>query len=89
MLAPGGWASLLVPLVEELPVTDEDPTVTDPGERLRRFGQQDHVRRYGLDYLERLRGAGFEPELVQMDDILSDAQLERMRLREARRSWSR
>jgi SAM-dependent methyltransferase len=80
VLAPGGWASLLVPLVDELPVTDEDPTVTDPGERLRRFGQDDHVRRYGQDYVERVRGAGFEPELVRMDDVLSDDQLERMRL---------
>jgi len=79
VLRPGGWASLLVPDVDR-PATDEDPTVTDPNERLRRFGQRDHVRRYGEDYVERLREAGFKPEVVQMNDVLADDQLERMRL---------
>jgi ubiquinone/menaquinone biosynthesis C-methylase UbiE len=79
VLRPGGWASLLVPDVDR-PVTDEDPTVTDPHERLRRFGQRDHVRRYGYDYVDRLREAGFVPEVVKMDDVLPDDQLERMRL---------
>jgi hypothetical protein len=69
----------LVPDVDR-PATDEDPTVTDPNERLRRFGQRDHVRRYGEDYVERLREAGFKPEVVQMNDVLADDQLERMRL---------
>jgi hypothetical protein len=38
------------------------------------------VRRYGYDYVDRLREAGFEPEVVKMDDVLPDDQLERMRL---------
>jgi hypothetical protein len=33
--------------------------LTDPGERIRRFGQDDHVRMYGRDYPERLAAAGF------------------------------
>jgi hypothetical protein len=34
--------------------------MTSPEERLRRFGQDDHVRRYGGDLGHRLSGEGFE-----------------------------
>ena len=33
--------------------------MTDPAERLRLFGQADHVRIYGEDYADRLATAGF------------------------------
>ena len=46
-------------------VTDEDPTITDPKERLRRFGQDDHVRRYGWDYVTRLEEHGLSVEVVK------------------------
>ncbi len=57
VLRPGGWAILQVPMFGE--ETDEDPAVTDPAERLARFGQQDHLRAYGRDYPQRLSDAGF------------------------------
>jgi SAM-dependent methyltransferase len=79
VLAPGGWASLLVPDLEAQE-TDEDPTVASPEERLRRFGQRDHVRRYGWDYLGRLEEAGFRPEVIRMDTLLSERDIELMRL---------
>jgi SAM-dependent methyltransferase len=53
VLRPDGWALLLVPITVEK--TFEDPSVTDPEERLSVFGQEDHVRCYGPDYVERLR----------------------------------
>lgn len=60
-LKPGGWAILQVPFFPPLPeITEEDPSVTDPNEREKRYGQSDHVRKYGLDYPDRLRKAGFE-----------------------------
>jgi hypothetical protein len=62
------------------PATDEDPTVTSPGERLRRFGQHDHIRRYGWDYVDRLEEAGFQPEVIRMDAFLSEDEIGRMRL---------
>jgi hypothetical protein len=56
VVKPDGWALLLVPDVEPTqPTTDEGTEVSDPQERLNRFGQADHVRRYGWDYLDRLR----------------------------------
>jgi len=63
VLKPGGWAMLQVPLAMALEKTREDWSVTDPAERERVFGQNDHVRLYGRDYPERLRRAGFDVEL--------------------------
>ncbi len=34
--------------------TWEDPSVTSPQERERLFGQEDHLRAYGPDYVDRL-----------------------------------
>ena len=74
-----GWALLLVPDVVD-PRTVEDPSITDPAERLRRFGQHDHVRRYGLDYLDRLETAGFEATMIDLRPHLTAFQLARHRL---------
>ena len=66
VLKPGGWAILAVPIRGE--TTVEDPTVTDPVERQRLFGQHDHVRYYGKDFKDRLQAAGFR---VRVDDYAS------------------
>ena len=47
VLRPDGWAILLVPIWGEK--TKEDPSIVDPAEREREFGQFDHVRLYGHD----------------------------------------
>ena len=78
VLRPGGWAVLLVPITAEKTV--EDPTVTDPAERLRRFGQDDHVRRYGPDYVDRLREAGFTVTVTRVPDLATPEEAERMAL---------
>jgi SAM-dependent methyltransferase len=58
VLKPGGWAILDVPQLRQLH-TDEDLSLT-PEERLKRYGQRDHVRKYGSeDYKAALEGAGF------------------------------
>jgi SAM-dependent methyltransferase len=61
VLKPGGWAVLQVPITA--PTTFEDPSVTDPAERIRLFGQDDHVRRYGPDYRDRLVETGFRVDV--------------------------
>jgi SAM-dependent methyltransferase len=61
ILKPGGEALLLTPLAMDGRGTEEDPSIDDPGERHRRFGQWDHVRIYGRDdFLARMAAAGFE-----------------------------
>lgn len=66
VLRPGGWAVLQVPIDPAREKTFEDPAVTSPEERARLFGQSDHVRWYGRDYGDRLRGAGFH---IRVDDF--------------------
>lgn len=58
VLTPGGVALIQVPYADGQP-TDEDPAVTDAREREARWGQWDHVRRYGTDIVERMNRAGF------------------------------
>jgi len=67
VLKADGWAILLVPITSE--VTIEDPAITEPEDRERVFGQWDHVRRYGPDYADRLRDAGFSVEVLTVDDV--------------------
>jgi len=59
ILRPAGWAILQVPISSSLPSTYEDFSITDPKERERAFGQDDHVRIYARDYVDRLADAGF------------------------------
>ncbi len=80
VLRPGGWALLLVPDVGG-PSTDEEPGIADPEEQLRRFGQRDHVRRYGWDYVDRLTEAGFAVEVVRPEATLPVETIDRFRLR--------
>jgi SAM-dependent methyltransferase len=78
VLKRDGWAILLVPIMAE--VTYEDPSITEPAERLRAFGQEDHVRRYGPDYADRLREAGFHVTITRIVDLVSPEDTVRMGL---------
>jgi predicted SAM-dependent methyltransferase len=78
VLKVGGWAIILVPIFPGRLETFEDPSVTDPAERTRLFGQKDHVRWYGQDYLERLRESGFVVNVVNPEDFLAKNEIEHM-----------
>ena len=58
VLKPGGWAIIQVPIASELAQTIENNADSDEM-RLLKYGQRDHVRLYGLDYLTRLKNHGF------------------------------
>ena len=70
VLKNSGWAILLVPITSGQ--TIEDPSIIDPKERLKVFGQEDHVRRYGPNYVDRLREAGFKIEITKVRDLVND-----------------
>ena len=70
VLQPGGWAVFEVPIRVSERCTDEAPEITDPGERFRRFGQEDHVRWYGMDFFSRLSEAGFCVAVKRYDDLM-------------------
>lgn len=81
VMKPNGWAILQVPQDFSRATTYEDPTVIGREERLRAFGQEDHVRVYGRDYPERLRKAGFQVEQIPYPEQLGTASIERYGLR--------
>ncbi len=62
-----GWALILVPITARS--TFEDPSITDPKERERVFGLAGHLRRYGPDFADRLREAGFVVSVYTPDDV--------------------
>jgi SAM-dependent methyltransferase len=69
---PGGWGLLQVPITADR--TFEDRTVITPKERLAVFGQEDHVRRCGLDYVDRMKDAGFNVTHVTASELITPDQ---------------
>jgi len=81
VLKKGGWAILQVPFFHPLPeVTYEDKSITDPKEREIAFGQDDHVRKYGLDYADRLGESGMTVIEERFIDELSEEEKTRFAL---------
>ncbi len=58
-----GQAILLNPVDRKRDKTFEDPKIVKPEDRKRMFGQEDHVRVYGKDFIYRLIEAGFRVEI--------------------------
>lgn len=77
-LRPKGLAFLDVPVLRRN--TFEDPATTDPRERLRVFGQEDHVRMCGVDYGDRFAQAGFEVRSLWIPEQFDADVTSRMRL---------
>lgn len=72
LVAPGGEVLVQVPLDPARLSTYEDWSITSPEARAEAFGQNDHIRIYGRDFIARLEGGGLavttlypEPDLVQ------------------------
>lgn len=77
VLDDDGRALLQQPVDPDRPETFEDWSLRSPRERLHAFGQEDHVRVYGRDFLGRLRAAGLEVEVRRYDDELDDQERRR------------
>jgi ubiquinone/menaquinone biosynthesis C-methylase UbiE len=80
VLKPGGWAILQVPISLSLERTYDDPTVTAPGEREKKFGQSDHVRIYARDYKDRLESVGFTVEVYSIRQEFGDSTINKYAL---------
>jgi SAM-dependent methyltransferase len=84
VLRPGGWALVLVPIDFGRTETFEDPTILEPADRQRVFGQDDHVRVYGCDFSARLEEAGFTVRVEDFTNELSESETRRYGLRPRR-----
>jgi len=73
VLKPNGWAILQVPFFSPVPdITFEDNSITDKREREKMFGQDDHIRKFGKDYLQRIERAGLRAVAEPFANTLSD-----------------
>jgi SAM-dependent methyltransferase len=72
VLKPGAKAIISVPIKHGSPVTLEDPSITDPDEQARIYGDTGHIRYYGEDYPEKLRSIGFRPVFTPVTDFIPD-----------------
>ncbi|MBN2064564.1 MAG: class I SAM-dependent methyltransferase [Sedimentisphaerales bacterium] len=75
VLKPGGWAIIEVPYDKKRMVTFEEDWINTPQLRLEHYGQQDHVRIYGRDFVDKYKAAGFEFELIDFANILDESSI--------------
>lgn len=68
VLKPKGKALLQVPISKNSATTDESFTIEDSKKREELFGQFDHVRIYGQDYVNRLESAGFKVHRINISE---------------------
>lgn len=68
VLKKGGKAILQVPIALNLATTFENPSIISPKEREQKFGQFDHYRLYGRDYVERLSNSGFAVKKINISE---------------------
>lgn len=75
VLDSAGQAIVQVPLDANMPVSFEDESIVTLADRLRVFGQEDHVRVYGLDFFDRMKQAGFK---IQISNYAASQPLDRV-----------
>jgi SAM-dependent methyltransferase len=73
VLKPGGVALIMLPVIEGWSTTYENKAAVTPEDRMRHFGQSDHVRYYGADVRDRIRAAGFHLDefTAEGEDVLT------------------
>jgi predicted SAM-dependent methyltransferase len=70
ILNPSGWGIIMAPVIPNLDKTYEDFSRTTPQERLKHFGQEDHVRVYAKnDFIKKLHNAGFTVRQLGYNDF--------------------
>lgn len=69
ILRPGGSFICSFPMDPNVELLDEDPSVQSREERIRRFGQSDHKRVFGMKADRFLTEAGFEVERIDGKDF--------------------
>ena len=82
VLKNDGWAILLVPIVAK-EKTEEDFSIVTKEDRMKHYGDPDHVRNYGVDYKERLEECGWCVEVVCAKDFLDSEQIRVMGITQA------
>lgn len=80
VLKKDGMGIFQIPQDLSLDKTYEDFSITSPEERMKYFGQYDHVRIYGKDYFDRLRKVGFKVNEIDYSKTLNPELVDKYRL---------
>jgi hypothetical protein len=72
VLRPGGRAILQTPFSPVLQRTWEDHGIVTPEARLQAYGQADHVRLYGADFIDRIASFGLRPLVREHHEVLPE-----------------
>jgi SAM-dependent methyltransferase len=80
VITPDGHAILMAPIAYGRTTTLEDPDISSAFDRLAAYGQEDHARLYGTDYVERLESVGFNVTVERPAMKLSPVLVSRARL---------
>jgi SAM-dependent methyltransferase len=79
VLKSSGWAVLLVP-IRDMEKTYEDFSITTKEGRTKAFGQWDHVRYYGRDFIDRLKFVGFNVNVINANEVVKDKDIKKMNI---------
>jgi O-antigen/teichoic acid export membrane protein len=78
VLRPGGHAILQTPYASRLATKFEDASITTDAERLQAYGQEDHCRLYGADFIEFVAAVGLRPMTALHETLLPGVDARRM-----------
>jgi SAM-dependent methyltransferase len=70
VLKGGGHAILQTPYAAGLARTFEDPCIDSEMARLHAYGQEDHLRLYGQDFVERVEASGLRSAVASHETLL-------------------
>lgn len=70
VLKPGGYCITLVPINFSFKETLEKEEYNTPELRKKYYGQEDHLRFYSMDVVDKLESVGFKIDMITTEDIL-------------------
>ena len=68
ILSPDGMLICSFPVSLDIDTVDEDPDAVSEEQRLRRYGQSDHVRLFGRKSDELIKSAGYDVSVIKGED---------------------
>ena len=78
VMKKGGLGIVQVPFYYPIPKeTVEDKKIITKREREKYYGQSDHVRKYGKDYMKRLESVGFKVKCYKPQDLLNNSEIKK------------
>ena len=76
----GGLVIIMVPIFYNLDKTFEKEEYNTPELRLKHYGQHDHVRIYGNDFLNKLKSVGFNVKVFSAKNLVEESDISRLGL---------